>query len=229
MSADRERKLQRYRHLRAINKQQQSAALSSVSETTLLDCARRLGLARGRTITLGSEDEMNLVYDLVVHAGLGGRSSAIARYAAKMQPPPGSDEEKMLAAIRSARFAVLDLERRDETVGLHVRDIASNEMHWLIDEGLEASAALGHIFASRLMAVDDFAMTCGVVVPLNERVLIEASRSMPHVASRSRIELMQDPRFATGLYRAALNVGAMEGVRFVDPVTEDLQAALLAG
>src|SRR6185437_12318556 len=123
MSADREAKLQRYRHLRAINKQQQSAALNSVSTTALLDCARRLGLARGRTITLGSDDEMNLVYDLVVHAGLGGRSSAIARCAAKMQPPPGSDEDKMLIALRSARFAVLQTQRHDKTIGLHVRDI----------------------------------------------------------------------------------------------------------
>jgi hypothetical protein len=110
-----------------------------------------------------------------------------------------------------------------------VRDIISNEVCWLIDEGLEASSALGKIFASRLMAVDDFIMTCGVVVPINELVLIEAWRSMPRVASGSRIELMQDPRFATGIYRSALNVGAMEGVRFVDPATEDLQAALLAG
>jgi hypothetical protein len=229
MSADREEKLQRYRHLRAINRQQQSAALSSVSTTALLDCARRLGLTRGRTITLGSHDEMNLVYDLMVHAGLSGRSSAIARYAGKIQSPPGSDEEMMLIALRSARFAVLELERRDETVGLRVRDIVSKEVHWLIDEGLEASGALGYIFASRLMAVDDFAMTCGVIVPMNELVLIEAWRSMPRVSSASRIELMQDPRLATALYRAALNVGAMEGVRFLDPGTGELQAALLVG
>lgn len=229
MSADREEKLQRYRHLRAINKQQQSAALNSVSTTALLDCARRLGLMRGRTITLGSEDEMNLVYDLVVCAGLGGRKSAVARYAAKIQPPPGSDEEKMLMALRSARFAVLEVERRDETVGIHVRDIVSNEVHWLIDEGLEASSKRGHIFASRLMAVDDFVMTCGVFVPMNESVLIEAWRSMPRVSSASRAELMQDPRLATALYRAALNVGAMEGVQFLDPGTGELQAALRAG
>jgi hypothetical protein len=62
------------------------------------------------------------------------------------------------------------------------------------------------------MAVDDFVMTCGVLVPIDELVLIEAWGSMPRVASASRIELIQDPRFATALYRAALNVGAMEGV-----------------
>jgi hypothetical protein len=40
---------------------------------------------------------------------------------------------------------------------------------------------------------------------------------------------MQDPRLATALYRAALNVGAMEGVQFLDPGTGELQAALRAG
>jgi hypothetical protein len=47
MAATREHILLRYRHLRAINKCQQSDALELVSPTTMLDCARRLGLRTG--------------------------------------------------------------------------------------------------------------------------------------------------------------------------------------
>jgi hypothetical protein len=49
---NRNEKLARYRHLRAINKRQQTGALDCVSQAAMLDCARRLGLARGRTLIL---------------------------------------------------------------------------------------------------------------------------------------------------------------------------------
>ena len=44
---NREELLRRYRHLRAINKRQQTAALDCVSQTTLLDCAADSALRVG--------------------------------------------------------------------------------------------------------------------------------------------------------------------------------------
>ena len=157
---NRNEKLARYRHLRAINKRQQTGALDCVSQATMLDCARRLGLARGRTLILDDPDEMTLVFDLVVHAGIGGRSRAIDRYADKVRPPPGSDDELVLTATRNARFTIWEVERRHAIAGLHVVDVATRETLWLIDESFESSCRPGYVCASRLIAVDDFVMTC---------------------------------------------------------------------
>jgi hypothetical protein len=79
------------------------------------------------------------------------------------------------------------------------------------------------------MVVDDCVMTCGAVVPIDEIVLAEAWRSMPRWLAASRTELMQDPRLAAGLFRAAIQTGMMATARFLDPTKEDLHAALLAG
>ena len=172
---NRNEKLARYRHLRAINKRQQTGALDCVSQTTMLDCARRLGLARGRTLILDDPDEMTLVFDLVVHAGIGGRSRAIDRYADKVRPPPGSDDELVLTATRNARFTVWEVERRHAIAGLHVVDVATRDTLWLIDESFEASCRPGHVCASRLIAVDDFVMSAGAFVPVDATVLMEVA------------------------------------------------------
>ena len=226
---NREEKLCRYRHLRAINKRQQSDALDYVSQTAMLDCARRLGLARGRTLMLDNPDEMTLVYDLAVHAGVGGRSRAIGRYADRVRPPLGSDDALMLAAALDARFGLWAVEGRHETVGLHINHMMGGEQAWLIDEALEASCPNDRIFAGRLMTVGDFVMTCGVVVPVDEIVVMEACGSMPRWFVTSEADIVQDPRFAIAIFRAVIRTGTMEGVRYIDPAKVDLLEAMQAG
>src|SRR5207248_9634187 len=65
--------LQRYRHLRAINARHNSAILGCVARPTLLENARRLGVAFGNTLVVDSEAEMALVFDLAIYTARGGR------------------------------------------------------------------------------------------------------------------------------------------------------------
>src|SRR5579859_3181949 len=122
----REDKLARCRHLREINKRQQSEALDLVSQATMLDCAHRLRIARGRTLMFDNPDEMTLVFDLVVHAGVGGRTRAIDRYAAKHIPEPGTSEALMLSMVRQAKFAVSTIEQQHELIGVWAVDAIRN-------------------------------------------------------------------------------------------------------
>ena len=214
---DREELRCRYRRLREINKRHQSGALAHVSQATMLDCARRLGLAHGRTLVMDNPDEMNLIFDLVVYAAKAGRSRGIDRYAERHRPTPGSDEELMLTAAQNAQFAMLRVERRHEVFGIYVVDIVSNETLWLIDESLEASCPNGQVFAGRLMMIGDFAITCGVIVPIGIAVIMEAWDAMPRWSAASRAEMVQDPRFAMGMFRAALRTGTMDRVQYLDP------------
>ena len=226
---NREEKLQRYRHLRAINTKQQTSALDCVSQATMLDCARRLGLARGRTLILDDPDELTLVFDLVVHVRMGGRSRAIDRYAAGHKPPPGSDDDLVLSAARNARFAIWRVQRRHEIAGLHITDVITGDMLWLIDEGLEATCRVGDVCASRLIAVDDFVMSCGAFVPIDATVLAELRDTLPRQAPASSIEPVQDPRFAIGLYRAAVRTGMTARMAYQDAGEPDLLEAVRAG
>jgi hypothetical protein len=135
----------------------------------------------------------------------------------------------MLAAALDTRFGLWAVERRDATVGLHITNMMGGEQAWLMDESLEASCPNDRIFASRLMTVDDFVMTCGAIVPVDEVVVLEACGSMSRWFVTSEADIVQDPRFAIAMFRAAIRTGTMAGVRFIDPTKQDLLEAMQAG
>src|SRR6266540_1864744 len=101
--------LARYRQLREISKRHHHDILKLISGDAMLQQARRLGLAQGRTLILDDMEEMSYVFDLAIYTAPPRRSRAIDRYARSAQLPPGSDEALMLVAMRAARFTILIL------------------------------------------------------------------------------------------------------------------------
>ena len=124
----------------------------------------------------------------------------------------------VLEAMRRARFSVWRIERRHQATGVIVADLLRDSETWLVDEALSVSAEPGTAFASRLCWPADFAITCGVVVPVNadlmEQILLASVAWLRHV---DLDKVADDPRFATAIYRAALDVGIMDGMAFEEP------------
>jgi hypothetical protein len=110
--------LARYRHLRQICKRHHSDALKLLSRHAILHQARRLGLADGKFFILDSMDELTLAFDLAIHTAPAGRSRAIDRYARSTQFASGSDEALMLEAMCNARFAIVLVQRRHQSVSV---------------------------------------------------------------------------------------------------------------
>ena len=163
----REEILTRYRHLRAMATRHHSEALKFLSRSALLEQARHLGLTVGKTLVAESLDEMTLAFDLAIHTARPGHSQAIDRYARAAQLQPGSDEFVVLEAMRQARFSVWRVERRHEVAGLIVQDLLRQDEAWLVDEALEQSAPEGMAMALRLCMPNAFAMTSGIIVPVD--------------------------------------------------------------
>jgi hypothetical protein len=105
-------------------------------------------------------------------------------------------------------ISVWRIERRHQAIGVIVADLLRDSETWLVDEGLTLSAEPGMKFASRLCWPADFAITCGVVVPVNtdliEEILLDSMAWLRHV---NLDKVADNPRFATAIYRAALNAG----------------------
>lgn len=213
----REEKISRYRQLRAIDKQHQNAALKFVSGATMRDYGRRLGIVHGSTFVCDSADELTFIFDLAFYTSRDGRSRGIDRYARTVNPAPGSDSALMLKAAQNARFAMWRVEGRHKTAGLTIWDVANETTLWLLDEGLEATAPSGSVFAGRLKAVDDFVMTCGASVPLDEATLVEAFSSGQNWSAHSRAAVVEDPRFAIAVFRAVLRTGMADRIELRDP------------
>jgi hypothetical protein len=213
--------LARYRRLRAISKEHHSKILDLISQDAILRCARRLGLACGRTFILDDMDDLDLAYDLAIHSAEPGRSRAIDRYARSAQLSPGSDEAMVLAAMCRARFSIVSVERRHEAAGLILKDLVRGTQHWLVDIGLESSIPDKFVMTSRLYTPNDFSMTSGVNIPLTQPLLDEAFDQLPQLYRKPLREAIDDRRFAEAIYRVALENGVMARVLHQDVTLAD--------
>src|ERR1019366_2744522 len=117
-SLSRDEVLARYRRLREIATRHHANVLGFLSKDAILQHARRLGLAEGKTLVLDSMDELTLAFDLAIYTAPVGRSRAIDRYANSARLARGSEEAFMLEAMRNARFAVLLVQSRHPSAGL---------------------------------------------------------------------------------------------------------------
>lgn len=198
--------LGRYRQLREIARKHNHRALSLLAREAIFRQARRLGLARGKTLLLDDMDELFYAYDLAIYTAPPGRSRAIDRLACSVSLPTGSDEALMLEAMCNDCFALVIARRRHELAGLIVTDVARDQDVWLVDEGLEKTFPDGAGLALRYWSIDGFAMTAGVGVPFAKESINAALAALPRsVQSRSALAVtVQDRRFAEGLYRAAI-------------------------
>src|SRR6185503_12652987 len=122
--------LARYRDLREVNKRHHAKVLDFLSQAAILQQARRLGLANGKTLILESMDELTLAFDLAIYTAPPGRSRAVDRYARSAQFAPGSEEALVLEAMCNARFAVMEVQLRHAAAGLIVTDLFRSVELW---------------------------------------------------------------------------------------------------
>jgi hypothetical protein len=220
-SLSRDEILTRYRHLRAISVRHHNGTLEFLSKSALLEHARHLGLTVGKTLVAESMDELTLAIDLAVYTTRPGHSRAIDRYARATQLQPDSDEFVVLKAMRQARFSVWRVERRHEVAGLIVQDLLRQGEAWLADEALEQSALEGMSIAMRLCTPDVFAMTSGIIVPVDREVMAEVlDEVLPRVRSTPD-QVANDRRFAAAIYRVAVAQGLIEQIGFEETQPSD--------
>jgi len=209
--------LARYLYLREISKRLHDGVLKSISGDALLNQARRLGLAQGKTLLLDHMDEMYYVYDLAVYTAPPDRSRAIDRYAKSARFEAQSDERLMLNAMRRAQFAILLIEQRHDAVGLIATDILRNSKVWLLDVGLESSMEDGELIATRLLTPGPFSMTAGVNVPFEIEMLKSVCMLLPRRIGNSKLsQIAEDRRLAEAVYKVGLADGVMDRVAYLD-------------
>jgi hypothetical protein len=197
--------LARYRQLREISKRHHHDILKLISGDAMLQQARRLGLAQGRTLILDDMEEMSYVFDLAIYTAPPRRSRAIDRYARSAQLTPGSDEALILG-------------RRHDAAGVIATDLFRRTDVWLVDIGLEASLEEGAMMATRLYTPEQFSMTAGVNVPFDLALIEDLYDALPRRLGETRLtDLIDDRRFAETIYRVALADGIMDRVTYQDP------------
>ena len=79
---------------------------------------------------------------------------------------------------------------------------------------MEKSAPRGVEMAAHLLQPESFAMTARIIVPVTSDLMEEVFTRAPALRRTQGDTLARDPRFAIGIYRAAVLTGATGSVRF---------------
>ena len=211
--------LVRYRRLREIGKQHHSSLLKFIAKNAVLSQARRLCLAKGKTLLLNSWEDINLVFDLLIYTAPQHRTRGIDRYARATKFALKSNEGLVVQAMQNARFSIITFTRRHPIAGLIVKDLYRGIECWLVDEGLEGSLPIGAVLATRLYSVDDFAMTTGISVPLDGELIMHVIADTPQLHRKKPEYVIDDFRFAEAIYRAAVVSGSVAQIVYQDTPT----------
>jgi hypothetical protein len=74
-------------------------------------------------------------------------------------------------------------------------------------------------FAGRLSNPESFAITCGVVVPVDRDLIEEVTLDTLAWRRGDPEHVAQDPRFAIAVYRAAIDNGTMGNIAYCEAQT----------
>ena len=211
--------LERYKHMRAVNFRLNNEVLTRYApKKTVKEAARRLGIWEQGTLVFDTKDQVAVLMDYAFYDCFQDGSNAVDRYAAENSPPPGSDEEALVAAMKHAFFSVFRVQKVVTGTGVHVLDILSDRRYFLADVGIGSTAEEALVFASRVLPFEDFIMTCGAALPADAAAQNSIAN---HLNSMPKSPLDEEPLtreekadLSASIIRFCLESGASEGVRY---------------
>ncbi len=114
---------------------------------------------------------MALLLDLGVFAPVGGHSPALEREARMNPPPPGTETARVAEALKETHVTLFRVAGPHEAGGVWVDDLLRGMPVHLWDAGLARPGQEGVGYGGRLMAIDGYEMTCGVLAPLSDDII----------------------------------------------------------
>lgn len=137
----------------------------------------------------------------------------------------------MLAAMKQAFFSLFLVRDVVKGLGIRVTDILRDREHLLADVNLSQSATEGLVLASRVLPFEDFVMTTGAALPVEENILKRIADFLDETGM-SHEDIRNLPRkawseFETVMIQACLQGDGDQQIAYQDVPGEDSPAALL--
>jgi hypothetical protein len=169
--AARQRILSHYDRYRAINTQHQTRLAANLQNTSVARIAQQIGLVDHpdglADMALG---DMVHALDLALYQLGEDGISAAAHDLEQWSKRLSSDERCVFAAMSGSLFSVFQVTGRHDVAGVRLRDLFSGKKVWVVDHGLEATAVNGLKLAVRLIRPDEFWMTTGATLAVDDRM-----------------------------------------------------------
>ncbi|MFZ2447575.1 MAG: hypothetical protein WAW37_14565 [Syntrophobacteraceae bacterium] len=211
-----------YKRLRNVHKTLNGQFASQLSKKSLLECAKKLGLAKSKVMIFDSPDEVDVLMDFCLYNSRKGGKTIIELYAQQTPPLPESDEMQVLQAMLDSHFSVFMVERVYTRRGVLLSSFGQEKV-FLMDLGLGDTAVSGMSMAGRVLPFPDFHMSAGALLPLYEESVSKAVFPIlekwllhhPDIGS-TKLSPGLSATFSAEVIRAALRAGALESAKYSD-------------
>ncbi len=213
----------RYKRLRDVGKGLNTTLVGRLPKHAMLECAKKLGIRKGKRVILGSVDAMDILVDYSLYSFRRAGKTVIQGYLENSPPPNECDEMFILRAMLGSHYSLFMVKQVHKGVGVTLFDIIRNRIFLLVDIGFGLSAVPGTFFAGRVIPIGRFFMTSGCflplarelmkdrIIPIMEKFLLKVPAECEYVFSPT-----QEDAFSGQIIRAALRSGALDSMVYRD-------------
>jgi hypothetical protein len=209
-SAEDTQLLERYQQLRTTQRQLNQTLVERLAKTTLMQCAKTLGLVKEDQLILEAQEQMPALLDYCLYDYRPSGKNAVERYLEDSSPASDSDEMILLQAMIQARYSMFEVTDYREDAGVYLRDLVHGDSLFLFDKNMSKLSATGIVFATRVLFLPDLAMSSGASLKVVESAQEEIDMRIDALLAENTPEdlaqiFAKDPtRFPTLVMRACL-------------------------
>ena len=137
-----------------------------LSKSEKQEGAQKLGILKNGVMVFDTEDDTAYLMDYCIHHVRTDGCNAVERELIARSNAPESDEFTCLRALQHTVYSIFIVEAVEPGLGVHVRDLRSQEVLFVMDLGFGSSAVPGIVIATRIISVAGINMTGGAAIPL---------------------------------------------------------------
>jgi SEC-C motif len=212
-----------YLRLRSVARELNHRLVETLSRDDLDVGGKKLGILKGKTLVLDSEDEIAVLMDFCLYNVRRNGRNAIERFLLNSPPPPGSDEMRILQAMQNAWYSLFLLERTVAGTGVQVLDLLRQQSLFVVDVRMREMTH-GGVLISRMVPFVNFTMTGGAALPVPDAATAEVIQQHAaslagkmHIADLGKLTPEQETELAAMLIRTCLKHGAGSMIAYQEP------------
>ena len=169
---DRDDVLTLYRPIRASIQRVLRTAVPVCSRADMTRAAKQLGLWSAGQIMVDDDEQTDMLADVALFEPNQRGRRAFDRFLETEAQQLDPSDLAVAHRMATASFSIFHVVKRHETAGVWLEDLLDADRRlWLMDEGLEASAADGMVLGMRLFDAGPFHAGFGIVVPVDEETV----------------------------------------------------------
>ena len=212
-----------YLRLRSVARDLNQRLVESLSRDDVHEGGKKLGILKGQTLMLDSEDMIAVVMDFCLYNVRRNGRNAIERFLLNSPPPPDSDEMRILQAMQNAWYSMFLLEQTVPGTGMKCLDILRQQPVFVVDVRM-SQIPHGGVLVSRMIPFANFTMTGGAALPVPDYATAEAIQQRVAslagkmlIADLGELTPEQETEVAATLIRTCLEHEAASMIAYQEP------------